>query len=146
MTRADSSLLVLLAALAGWMDALSFTALGKVFTSFQSGNLIFLGLGVDEGDAQLLGEPTGNPASRIVLVALGAAAMGIQGATVFTLRIPGVVTNAIAGLLSHDHEFQSIGSTRRRTLEAHQLEGRRWKQLAGLIPARWIDQEVPNER
>ena len=97
MTRADSSLVVLFAALAG------------------------------------------NSASRIVLVALGAAAMGIQGAAVFTLRIPGVVTTAIAGLLSRDHEFQSIGSTRRRTLQAHQLEGRRWKQLASLNPARWID-------
>jgi uncharacterized membrane protein YoaK (UPF0700 family) len=207
-------MLVLLAAIAGWIDALSFTALGKVFTSFQSGNLIFLGLGVDEGDAQLfvgagvsllaflagtalgayvvrraevdassisslvpafvlqlallvalavgwqvLGAPTGNSASRIVLVALGAAAMGIQGAAVFTLRIPGVVTNAmtatlmlagiflglrargeaeaqkasqtpigilavlctlaIAGLLSRDHEFQSIGSIRGRTLQSH---------------------------
>ena len=241
MTRAESRLLVLLAALAGWTDALSFTALGKVFTSFQSGNLIFLGLGVDEADAQLfvgagvsllaflagtalgayvvrrpevdapaisslipafvlqlallvalavcwqvLGEPTGNSASRIVLVALGAAAMGIQGAAVFALRIPGVVTNAmtatlmlagiflglrargraeaqkasqapigilaalcgayvlsalivgaidspevtsvgpaalitlaIAGLLLRDHEFQSTGSTRRRTLHTH---------------------------
>jgi uncharacterized membrane protein YoaK (UPF0700 family) len=50
------------------MDALSFTALGKVFTSFQSGNLIFLGLGVDEGDAQLSvggrGVPAGLPRRR----------------------------------------------------------------------------------
>ena len=154
MPRSGSSLLLLLAALAGWIDALSFTALGKVFTSFQSGNLIFLGLGVDEGDAQLfvgagvsllaflagtalgayvvrrakvdisnirsllpafalqlvllaalaicwqvLGEPTGNSASRIVLVALGATAMGIQGAAVFSLRIPGVVTNAMTATL-----------------------------------------------
>jgi uncharacterized membrane protein YoaK (UPF0700 family) len=154
MTRVESSLLFLLAALAGWIDALSFTALGKVFTSFQSGNLIFVGLGVDEGDAQLLvgagvsllaflagtalgayvvrraevdasairllvpafvlqlallvalavcwqvlDEPTGNSASRIALVALGAAAMGIQGAAVFALRIPGVVTNAMTATL-----------------------------------------------
>jgi uncharacterized membrane protein YoaK (UPF0700 family) len=154
MTRLESSLLVLLAVIAGWIDALSFTALGKVFTSFQSGNLIFLGLAVDEGDAELLvgagvsllaflagtalgayvvrraevdasairllvpafvlqlallvalavgwqvlGAPTGNSASRIVLVALGAAAMGIQGAAVFALRIPGVVTNAMTATL-----------------------------------------------
>ena len=39
MTPRESSLLVLLAALAGWMDALSFTALGKVFCLG-----IFLGL------------------------------------------------------------------------------------------------------
>jgi uncharacterized membrane protein YoaK (UPF0700 family) len=154
MTRFESNLLVLLAALAGWIDALSFTALGKVFTSFQSGNLIFLGLGVDEGDAQLFvgaavsitaflggsvlgayvvgrtkvessaidslapalavqlallvafavcwqvfGAPVGNSAGRLALVALGAAAMGIQGAAVFALRIPGVVTNAMTATL-----------------------------------------------
>jgi uncharacterized membrane protein YoaK (UPF0700 family) len=145
---------VLLAALAGWIDALSFTELGKVFTSFQSGNLIFLGLAVDEGDSALLvgaavsltaflggsalgayavgrakveasaltslvpalvlqwallvalavcwralGAPAGNSAGRIVLVALGAAAMGIQGAAVFALGIPGVVINAMTATL-----------------------------------------------
>jgi uncharacterized membrane protein YoaK (UPF0700 family) len=154
VTRLESRLLVLLAVTAGWIDALSFTALGKVFTSFQSGNLIFLGLGADEGDAQLFvgagvsllaflagtalgayvvgraevdvsairslvpafafqwallvvfavgwqvfGEPTGNSASRIVLIALGASAMGVQGAAVFALRIPGVVTNAMTATL-----------------------------------------------
>ncbi len=154
MPRPAIAMLVLLAALAGWIDALSFTELGKVFTSFQSGNLIFLGLAVDEGDAQLLvgaavslsaflcgsalgayvvgraevdatairslvpalalqwallvglaicwqafGAPAGNSAGRIVLVALGAAAMGIQGAAVFALRIPGVVTNAMTATL-----------------------------------------------
>lgn len=150
MARSEFRLLLLLSAVAGWLDALSFTELGKVFTSFQSGNLIFLGLGVDEGNGQLLvgaavsliaflagvalgaylvgraevepsavrslvpafalqwallvclavswqafGEPTGNSAPRIVLVALGASAMGVQGAAVFALRIPGIVTNAM---------------------------------------------------
>jgi uncharacterized membrane protein YoaK (UPF0700 family) len=154
VARSESSLLLVLAALAGWIDALSFTALGKVFTSFQSGNLIFLGLAVGEGDAELLvgaavsllaflcgtalgayvvgraavetsairslvpafglqlallvglavcwqtvGEPTGNSAARIVLVALGASAMGVQGAAVIALRIPGVVTNAMTATL-----------------------------------------------
>jgi uncharacterized membrane protein YoaK (UPF0700 family) len=152
--RSASSLFVLLAAIAGWIDALSFTELGKVFTSFQSGNLIFLGLAVDQGDGELLvgaavsvaaflggtafgaylvgrakvdatairslvpalaiqlalltafaicwqgfGTPAGNSAGRIVLVALGAAAMGVQGAAVFALRIPGVVTNAMTATL-----------------------------------------------
>jgi uncharacterized membrane protein YoaK (UPF0700 family) len=142
--RSPSSLFVLLAGIAGWIDALSFTELGKVFTSFQSGNLIFLGLAVDQGDGELLvgaavslaaflcgtafgaylvgrakvdatairslvpalaiqlalltafaicwqgfGTPAGNSAGRIVLVALGAAAMGVQGAAVFALRAPG---------------------------------------------------------
>jgi uncharacterized membrane protein YoaK (UPF0700 family) len=150
MARSEFRLLLLLSAVAGWLDALSFTELGKVFTSFQSGNLIFLGLGVDEGNGELLvgaavsliafltgvalgaylvgraeveasavrsllpafavqwallvclavcwqafGEPTGNSAARIVLVALGASAMGVQGAAVFALRIPGIVTNAM---------------------------------------------------
>jgi uncharacterized membrane protein YoaK (UPF0700 family) len=152
--RSPSSLFVLLAGIAGWIDALSFTELGKVFTSFQSGNLIFLGLAVDQGDGELLvgaavslaaflcgaafgaylvgrakvdatairslvpalatqlalltafaicwqgfGTPAGNSAGRIVLVALGAAAMGVQGAAVFALRIPGVVTNAMTATL-----------------------------------------------
>jgi uncharacterized membrane protein YoaK (UPF0700 family) len=152
--RSASSLFVLLAAIAGWIDALSFTELGNVFTSFQSGNLIFLGLAVDQGDGELLvgaavsvaaflggtafgaylvgrakvdatairslvpalaiqlalltafaicwqgfGTPAGNSAGRIVLVALGAAAMGVQGAAVFALRIPGVVTNAMTATL-----------------------------------------------
>lgn len=154
MPRSATNLLFLLAALAGWIDALSFTELGKVFTSFQSGNLIFLGLAVDQGNGELLvgaavsltaflggsvlgayvvgrvkvepsaldslvpalafqlallvafavcwqvfGAPTGNSAGRITLVALGAAAMGIQGAAVFALRIPGVVTNAMTATL-----------------------------------------------
>jgi uncharacterized membrane protein YoaK (UPF0700 family) len=150
----SARLFVLLAAIAGWIDALSFTELGNVFTSFQSGNLIFLGLAVDQGDGELLvgaavsvaaflggtafgaylvgrakvdatairslvpalaiqlalltafaicwqgfGTPAGNSAGRIVLVALGAAAMGVQGAAVFALRIPGVVTNAMTATL-----------------------------------------------
>ena len=154
MPRSAISTLIFLAALAGGIDALSFTELGKVFTSFQSGNLIFLGLGVDEGNSELLvgaavsltaflcgsalgayvvgraevdttairslvpalalqwallvvfalcwqafGVPTGNSAGRIVLLALGASAMGIQGAAVFALRIPGVVTNAMTATL-----------------------------------------------
>jgi uncharacterized membrane protein YoaK (UPF0700 family) len=49
-----NAVLVGLAALAGWLDALSFSSLGQVFTSFQSGNFIFLGLAVDEGDSERL--------------------------------------------------------------------------------------------
>ena len=147
-------MLLLLAALAGWVDALSFTELGKVFTSFQSGNLIFLGLALDEGNGELLagaavslaafvggtalgafvvgraevdvsavrslvpalalecallagfavcwqvlGTPATDSAGRIALVAVGAAAMGVQGGAVFALRIPGVVTNAMTATL-----------------------------------------------
>jgi uncharacterized membrane protein YoaK (UPF0700 family) len=39
---------------AGAIDALSFVHLGKVFTSFMSGNVLFLGLGAGDGDAGLV--------------------------------------------------------------------------------------------
>jgi uncharacterized membrane protein YoaK (UPF0700 family) len=38
---------------AGALDALSFVHLGKVFTSFQSGNVLFLGLGIGNADGGL---------------------------------------------------------------------------------------------
>ena len=144
--------LILLAALAGWLDAFSFTELGQVFTSFQSGNFIFLGLSIDQGDGeqllgaavslaaflggtalgayivgraevdglrplapafaiqcallvafavcwQVVGEPGAYSGGRVVLLVLAAAAMGVQGAAIFALRIPGVVTNAMTATL-----------------------------------------------
>src|SRR3954451_16500655 len=42
--------LVGLSAAAGTLDALTFLHLGKVFSSFQSGNVLFLGLGAGGGD------------------------------------------------------------------------------------------------
>jgi uncharacterized membrane protein YoaK (UPF0700 family) len=149
MPVSRNAFLLFLAALAGWMDALGFSELGGVFTSFQSGNFIFLGLSVDEGDTErlvgaavslgaflvgtalgsyaigrvnvewherrlipafvaewvllagfavcwlALGTPSGDSAARLVLVALGAVAMGTQGAAVLALQIRGVVTNAM---------------------------------------------------
>jgi uncharacterized membrane protein YoaK (UPF0700 family) len=56
----------------GAIDAISFVALGKVFTAFMTGNLVFLGLGV--GDA-------GGPDVLRVLIALAAFAAGVYGAT-----------------------------------------------------------------
>jgi uncharacterized membrane protein YoaK (UPF0700 family) len=49
-----NAFLILLAGLAGWIDAFSFTELGQVFTSFQSGNFIFLGLAIAQGDGERL--------------------------------------------------------------------------------------------
>ena len=113
VTRSESSLLVLLAVIAGWIDALSFTALGKVFTSFQSGNLIFLGLAVDEGDSELLVALCG-------AYALSALTVGAIGNPEVTSLGPAVLLSlAIAGLLSRDRELRSIGSTGPRTLQAH---------------------------
>jgi uncharacterized membrane protein YoaK (UPF0700 family) len=56
----------------GAIDAISFVALGKVFTAFMTGNLVFLGLGV--GDA-------GGPDVLRVLIALAGFAAGVFGAT-----------------------------------------------------------------
>ena len=39
---------------AGALDALAFLHLGKVFTSFQSGNVLFVGLGLGNGDGGLV--------------------------------------------------------------------------------------------
>jgi uncharacterized membrane protein YoaK (UPF0700 family) len=68
--------LVALAALAGWVDALSFSQLGQVFTSFQSGNLIFLGLAIDDGDGQQLVGAAVSLAAFVAGTAIGAYAIG----------------------------------------------------------------------
>jgi uncharacterized membrane protein YoaK (UPF0700 family) len=46
--------LTCMTAAAGWLDALAFLYLGKVFLSFMSGNLLFVGLGSANGDGDLL--------------------------------------------------------------------------------------------
>jgi uncharacterized membrane protein YoaK (UPF0700 family) len=46
--------LVGLTAAAGWLDALAFLYLGKVFISFMSGNLLFVGIGAGNGDGGLV--------------------------------------------------------------------------------------------
>jgi len=56
----------------GAIDAISFVALGKVFTAFMTGNLVFLGLGVSDA---------GGPDVLRVLIALAAFAAGVYGAT-----------------------------------------------------------------
>ena len=85
-TRLESRLLVLLAVIAGWIDALSFTALGKVFTSFQSGNLIFLGLGIDEGDAELFVGAGVSLLAFLAGTALGAYVVGRAEVDVSAIR------------------------------------------------------------
>lgn len=47
--------LVGVTAAAGWLDALAFLYLGKVFLSFMTGNLLFLGIAGGTGDGDLLG-------------------------------------------------------------------------------------------
>jgi uncharacterized membrane protein YoaK (UPF0700 family) len=139
---------------AGAIDALAFTSLGKVFNSFHTGNVLFIGLGVGQGDwglvvragaallafllgaaagarlvgttlspratrrergviaieAALLaafaglwlatGTPADHPAMRVVLLAVGGAAMGIQAAISLALKIPNVVTVALTATVA----------------------------------------------
>ena len=46
--------LFLLTVIAGWIDALCFLGLGKVFSSFMSGNFLFLGIAVGQRDWDFL--------------------------------------------------------------------------------------------
>jgi uncharacterized membrane protein YoaK (UPF0700 family) len=72
-TAVRDLLLVGLTVSSGAIDAISFLALGKVFTAFMTGNLVFLGLGV-AGAA-------GGPDILRVLIALAAFAAGVFGGT-----------------------------------------------------------------
>lgn len=56
----------------GAVDAISFLALGKIFTAFMTGNVVFLGLGIAGG---------GNRDVVRVLLAIGAYAAGVYAAT-----------------------------------------------------------------
>jgi uncharacterized membrane protein YoaK (UPF0700 family) len=151
------TLLVALTMASGAVDAISYLALGKVFTAFMTGNLVFLGIGVSGTDGpevgpvsiSLIGFATGvlaarrilgdegrdvwpapvttllelvallqlaflggwlsadgnpGPAGTDVLIALSAAAMGLQSGAVRALNVPGVFTTAatatIIGLMT----------------------------------------------
>src|SRR4051812_46010416 len=54
------------------LDALAFLYLGKVFVSFMTGNLLFLGIGAGNGDGALLGRAAAALAAFLVGAALGA--------------------------------------------------------------------------
>jgi uncharacterized membrane protein YoaK (UPF0700 family) len=147
--------LVGITAAAGWLDALAFLYLGKVFLSFMSGNLLFLGIAAGAGNGGLLaragaalgafligtavgaritgsqlvpGAPrspmtrtlqleaallalfavvwfaTGTPADHsgltLVLVVLGAGAMGLQAAVALAFHLPNVATVAMTATLA----------------------------------------------
>jgi len=68
-------LLIVLTVSSGAVDAISFLALGKVFTAFMTGNLVFLGIGI--------GGP-GGPRLAGPLVSLAAFAAGVLLAGVVT--------------------------------------------------------------
>jgi uncharacterized membrane protein YoaK (UPF0700 family) len=148
-------LLLLLTLTAGWIDMLSFLGLGHVFSSFMTGNFIFVGMSLAQGNSGLLirasvalllflaggtlgaffleripqqqtrrtwldtligylllewlillgfalgWQFTGNLGSnnwaQITLLGIAAFAMGLQGALVQALNIPGVVADALTG-------------------------------------------------
>jgi uncharacterized membrane protein YoaK (UPF0700 family) len=46
--------ILLLTLNAGWVDALAFLSLGRVFASFLSGNFVFVGLGIAHGQSGLM--------------------------------------------------------------------------------------------
>ena len=66
-------LLFALTVSSGAVDAISFIALGKVFTAFMTGNLVFLGMG--------LARNSGAPSISSVLVPMAAFGLGVYLAT-----------------------------------------------------------------
>jgi uncharacterized membrane protein YoaK (UPF0700 family) len=153
--RDRRAFLVGVTAAAGWLDALAFLHLGKVFNSFMTGNVLFVGFGIGEGDGGLVvragaalaafvlgsfvgarivgsrltveaervpltralsleaglltafavlwiatGASAGQPVVQVVLLALGAAAMGVQAALSLALKIPNVATVALTATIA----------------------------------------------
>jgi len=49
-----TGLLLLLTLAAGWTDALCYLAVGRVFASFMTGNILFVGLSIAQGNTALL--------------------------------------------------------------------------------------------
>src|SRR5918999_3254519 len=68
--------LIGLTAAAGWLDALAFLHLGKVFVSFMSGNLLFLGIGAGTGDGGLTARAGAVLAAFLLGSAVGALLTG----------------------------------------------------------------------
>jgi uncharacterized membrane protein YoaK (UPF0700 family) len=70
--------LVGVTAAAGWLDALAFLYLGKVFLSFMSGNLLFVGIAAGTGNADLLGRAGAALGAFLIGTAAGARITGSQ--------------------------------------------------------------------
>jgi uncharacterized membrane protein YoaK (UPF0700 family) len=68
--------LTCITAAAGWLDALAFLYLGKVFLSFMSGNLLFVGLGSANGDGDLLARAATALGAFLVGTTVGARLTG----------------------------------------------------------------------
>ena len=96
--------LVGLTAAAGWLDALAFLYLGKVFISFMSGNLLFVGIGAGNGDGGLVVRAGAVLAAFLAGTAVGARLTGsrlvpgAQSPLVRTLLIEASLLAAFAAL------------------------------------------------
>jgi uncharacterized membrane protein YoaK (UPF0700 family) len=105
-TRVRDGLLVALTLSTGAVDAVSWLVLGKVFSAFMTGNIVFVGL--------LLGGADGPPVSR-VLTALGAFGAGSAIGAWIVRRAPGAglvwprsVTVALAAALAAQIAFLGL--------------------------------------
>lgn len=152
-----SVLILLLTLNAGWTDLVAYLFLNKIFASFMTGNIVFIGLGLAQANSGLLiravvallvnvmGVTVGalvihqaplrrtarrwrnkimltlfvqwillltfvivwfstsnlmqQNVAQIILLALAAFGMGIQGAIVIAFEFPGVVANAMTGVV-----------------------------------------------
>jgi len=178
--RGRIALLILLLTLtAAWIDMLSYLSLGHVFASFMTGNLLFIGLGVVQGNSGLLiralvavlaflvGVTFGSfclarapqrqsgPAwhqtfaryllmewllllvyaiiwrvtsnlsqqagVQVLLLCVAALGMGIQGALVWSFKIPGVVADALTATVI------LLGQRFAQGLEHPGPESREWR-------------------
>jgi uncharacterized membrane protein YoaK (UPF0700 family) len=72
--------LLLLTLVAGWVDAMCFVGIGRVFSSFMSGNVLFLGIAVGKGDMDLLW--------RALFVLLGFFVGTMTGTVILARRTP----------------------------------------------------------
>jgi uncharacterized membrane protein YoaK (UPF0700 family) len=99
------ALLVGLTAAAGWLDSLAWIYLGKVFISFMSGNLLFLGIATGEARGDLLARAAAALAAFMLGSVAGARLTGsrlVPGAgalpMVRTLRVEAVLLAVFAVL------------------------------------------------
>lgn len=98
--------LVGVTAAAGWLDALAWLTLGKVFLSFQSGNLLFLAIAPGMGDGGLLLRAGAALAAFLLGAVAGARLTGsrlapgdLERPMIRTLRLETAILVAFAALL-----------------------------------------------
>jgi uncharacterized membrane protein YoaK (UPF0700 family) len=101
-----TGLLVTLTLASGWTDALSYLSLGRVFSSFMTGNILFVGLSIAQGNTALLVHAGATILLFLVSITLGSLylqgqparqAVGQWRRTIITcLLVEGLVLLALA--------------------------------------------------